>query len=109
MQENWTEEVLSKSLEEICLEKHYQEKCLLMLVHALQSYDDSITDEKMKIQDYRSSLTSKYQLMVSSILLTTVPMHFPGALSLGKNCKHLLLMYVFISIINIDVKSYMHV
>ncbi|CAL9173792.1 unnamed protein product [Musa hybrid cultivar] len=79
-QENWTEEVLSKSLEEICLEKHYQEKCLLMLVHALQSYDDSITDEKMKIQDYRSSLTSKYQLMVSSILLTTVPMHFPGIL-----------------------------
>ncbi|CAL9113857.1 unnamed protein product [Musa textilis] len=80
VQENWTEEVLSKSLEEICLEKHYQEKCLLMLVHALQSYEESITDEKMKIQDYRSSLTSKYQLMVSSILLTTVPVHFPEIL-----------------------------
>ncbi|WOL00414.1 hypothetical protein Cni_G09127 [Canna indica] len=78
--ENWIEEVLSKSLEEICLEKDFQEKCLLMLVHALQSYEESTTEGLMKIQDHKSILTSKYQLMVSSILLTTLPMHFPEIL-----------------------------
>lgn len=81
-EENWIEGVLSKSLEEICLEKHYEEKCLLMLIHALQLHEESIADRKMKIQEYQSCLTSRYQLMVSSILLATLPMHFPEILRL---------------------------
>lgn len=77
-QENWPEEVLSKSLEETCLERGYQEKCLLILAHALESYEDSISEGRTKAKCYSSNLISRYQLMVSSLFLTTLPWSFPG-------------------------------
>ncbi|XP_072960553.1 anaphase-promoting complex subunit 2 isoform X2 [Typha angustifolia] len=80
IQEDWPEEVLSKCLEEICLEKSYQEKCLFILVHALQSYEDSIPEGKTKPEHYVSTLMSRYQLMVSSVLLSTLAWNFPEIL-----------------------------
>jgi len=71
--------VLRKSLEEICVERSYLEKCLLILVHALQSYDESITKGNIEFQHLQSKLISRYQLTVSSVLLTTLPQHFSGA------------------------------
>ncbi|XP_020111504.1 anaphase-promoting complex subunit 2 isoform X2 [Ananas comosus] len=79
-QENWPEEVLSKSLEETCLERGYQEKCLLILAHALESYEDSISEGRTKAKCYSSNLISRYQLMVSSLFLTTLPWSFPEVL-----------------------------
>ncbi|KAJ6794959.1 anaphase-promoting complex subunit 2 [Iris pallida] len=80
--EEWPQVVLSRSLEEICSEKNYLERCLLVLVHALQSYEESIAKDKMEFQHVESNLTSRYQLMVSSVLLTTLPQHFPEILRL---------------------------
>lgn len=62
------------ALEEIAMEKQYQEKCLLILVHALQSYNQGSHDS----DDYRAELFAKYQLSVSSVLMATLPRHFPG-------------------------------
>lgn len=76
--EHWPEEILSKALEDICLEKGYQEKCVLVLVQALQSYEDRAQQRKFKAVDCSSSLMPRYQLMVSSVLLTTLPLSFPG-------------------------------
>ncbi|KAF8399508.1 hypothetical protein HHK36_015375 [Tetracentron sinense] len=78
IEEDWLQQIICKSLEEISLEKQYQEKCLLMLVHALQSYKDSIAEERHNLDVDRVSLLSRYQLMVSSVLMTTLPRHFPG-------------------------------
>ncbi|KAF9623696.1 hypothetical protein IFM89_003841 [Coptis chinensis] len=69
-------EVLCEALEVICLEKQYQEKCLLMLVHALQSYNESVTEGKCE----RVGLFTRYRLMVSSVLMTTLPHHFSDML-----------------------------
>jgi anaphase-promoting complex subunit 2 len=77
-EEDWPEEVLSTALEDICLEKCYQEKCVLVLVHALQSYEDSTPKTKSRAEYCSSSLMPRYQLMVSSLLLTTLPSSFPG-------------------------------
>ncbi|KAK6921994.1 Anaphase-promoting complex subunit 2, C-terminal [Dillenia turbinata] len=74
------EQVLCKSLEEISLEKHYQEKCLLMLAHALQSHQESVLEGRPDSNVERVYLFSKYQLMVSSVLMTTLPRHFPEIL-----------------------------
>ncbi|XP_058096381.1 anaphase-promoting complex subunit 2 [Magnolia sinica] len=82
IQENWVQRVLCESLEEICLEKRYQEKCLLILVHALQSYKESMLKESEKSEEEKVNLLSGYQLMVSSVLLTTLPWHFPEILRL---------------------------
>nr|XP_029118458.1 anaphase-promoting complex subunit 2 isoform X2 [Elaeis guineensis] len=79
-QEGWPEEILSKSLEEICSEKGYQEKCLLILIHTFQSCEESVSSEKVKLEQYGSNLISRYQLIVSSVLLTTLPWHFPEVL-----------------------------
>lgn len=70
--------MLCNALEEICLEKENQEKCLLMLVHALQSYTDNLTDGKPDFDVGKVDLFSKYQLIVSSILMANLPRHFPG-------------------------------
>lgn len=70
--------VLGRALEEISSEKKYQEKCLLVLVHALQSYKECSSEEKYNPNDQRSYLFSKYQLMVSSVLMASIPRHFPG-------------------------------
>lgn len=70
--------MLSNALEEISLEKQYQEKCLLMLVHALQSYKDQMSEERHTFEADRNYLTSKYQWIVSSVLMSTIPRVFPG-------------------------------
>ncbi|KAF8703509.1 hypothetical protein HU200_032318 [Digitaria exilis] len=79
--EHWPEEIISRALEDICLEKSYQEKCVLVLAHALQSYEDRTPKRKSKAVDCSSSLMPRYQLMVSSVLLTTLPMSFPEILN----------------------------
>ncbi|CAD6338423.1 unnamed protein product [Miscanthus lutarioriparius] len=82
VKENWPEEILSKALEDICLEKGYQEKCVLVLVHAFQSYEDRAPQKQFKAVDCISSLMARYQLMVSSVLLTTLPLSFPEILNI---------------------------
>ena len=63
--------MLYNALEEISLEKQYQEKCLLILVHALQSFKDQMSEEKHSFEAERNYLTSKYQWIISSVLMTT--------------------------------------
>ena len=71
-------EVLCKALEEITMEKQYQEKCLLMLVHALQSFKDHVSGAGHNSDAERVDLFSKYQMLVSSVLMATLPRHFSG-------------------------------
>ncbi|KAL5553748.1 hypothetical protein UlMin_041149 [Ulmus minor] len=78
--EDEVQEVLYKALEEISTEKQYQEKCLLMLVHALQSSKDRISEGSHNTDAERAYLFSKYQLLVSSVLMATLPRHFPEIL-----------------------------
>jgi anaphase-promoting complex subunit 2 len=66
------QQVLCIALEEISLEKQYQEKCLLLLVRAL------LLEGKTDSDVEREYLFSKYQLMVSSVLMASLPRHFPG-------------------------------
>lgn len=73
---------LSKSLQEICSVKYYQEKCLVILIHALQFNGDSIEKGKIKSGKHESNLLSRFHAMVSSVLLTTLPSHFPEVLRL---------------------------
>ncbi|XP_004301508.1 PREDICTED: anaphase-promoting complex subunit 2-like [Fragaria vesca subsp. vesca] len=68
------EQVLCSALEEISLEKQYQEKCLLLLVHALQTYGHDSDDVSRE-------LFAKYQLSVSSVLMATLPRQFPEILN----------------------------
>lgn len=49
-----------------------------MLVHALQSYKDQLSEDKNGFEGERSYLASKYQWIVSSVLMTSLPQHFPG-------------------------------
>ncbi|CAI0405950.1 unnamed protein product [Linum tenue] len=62
------QQVLCKALDEISAVKRYQENCLLMLVDALETDDE------------RQYLRSKYQLVVSSVLMASLPRHFPEIL-----------------------------
>ena len=55
--------MLCKALEEISSEKEYQEKCLLMLVHALQSFKDTESEGRQSAEAERVRLFSKYQLI----------------------------------------------
>ncbi|KAK9116675.1 hypothetical protein Sjap_015622 [Stephania japonica] len=71
------QQVLCKALEDLSLEKEYQEKCLLMLVHALQSHQEGTLDEQHGSNAVRSRVFSKYHLMISSVLMTSLPRHFP--------------------------------
>ena len=64
------------------MEKQYQEKCLLMLIHALQSFKDNVSGGSHSSDAERVYLFSKYQLLVSSVLMATLPRHFPGMCSL---------------------------
>lgn len=66
------QQVLCRALEEISLEKQYQEKCLLLLVRAL------LLEGKTDSDVEREYLFSKYRLMVSSVLMASLPRHFPG-------------------------------
>lgn len=80
VQGRWVEKVLFEALEEICLEKQFQEKCLLFLIHALQSCEGSVLKGTKELEVEKGNLLSGYQLMVSSVLLSTLPRHFPEIL-----------------------------
>lgn len=72
-------EVLCKALEEISSKKKCQEELLSILVHALQSYRYDLM-EKGRQYDAETEvvrLFAKYQLLVSSVLMATLPRHFP--------------------------------
>ncbi|KAK9750744.1 hypothetical protein RND81_02G218500 [Saponaria officinalis] len=73
------EQVLCKALEEISLEKLHQERALSILVHSFESHGDSLSDAKNR-SDERLYLSSKYQLMVSSVLMASLPRIFPAIL-----------------------------
>ncbi|GAB2280248.1 anaphase-promoting complex subunit 2 [Dionaea muscipula] len=77
-EENGLGKALCEALEHITLEKQYQQRCLLMLIHALKSYEDRPENHKSDAE--RAYLLSKYQLMVSSVLMASLPRHFPEVL-----------------------------
>lgn len=78
MQEDEVEMLLCKALEEISMEKQHQEKCLLMLVNALQLCQNNNTSMEGQFLDIEKVFFSKYRLIVSSILMTTLPRQFTG-------------------------------
>lgn len=78
MQEDEVELLLCKALEEISREKQYQEKCLSMLVNSLQLCQDNNTSTEGNLFDVEKVLFSKYRLIVSSVLMTTLPHQFTG-------------------------------
>ncbi|KAL8138133.1 hypothetical protein V2J09_004134 [Rumex salicifolius] len=71
--------VLSKALEDIFEEKQYEEKCLLMLIHAFQS-NGHVSDNMDNSEAERSYLLSKFHLLASSVLMASLPRHFPEIL-----------------------------
>ncbi|GAB2242018.1 hypothetical protein Droror1_Dr00018793 [Drosera rotundifolia] len=77
-EENGLVEVLRDALEHITLEKQHQQRCLLMLIQALESYWDSTQEHKSDTE--RTYILSKYQLLVSSVLMASLPQHFPEVL-----------------------------
>ncbi|OWM89528.1 hypothetical protein CDL15_Pgr024276 [Punica granatum] len=78
--EEEVQQVLCKALEEISLEKQYEERCLFLLVDALQTFEDQVLPRKCGFVTEKELLLSKYQLMVSSVLMATLPSHFPEIL-----------------------------
>ncbi|KAL3721491.1 hypothetical protein ACJRO7_033915 [Eucalyptus globulus] len=72
------QQVLCNALEEISSEKHYQEKCLSILVHALQSFEGDMSQGKHDAD--QSFLFSRYQLTVSSMVMASLPQCFPDIL-----------------------------
>ncbi|KAL8533782.1 hypothetical protein ACS0TY_009974 [Phlomoides rotata] len=74
------QDVLHAALEQISSEKQYQEKSLLMLVHALEMCRESKATERTYSNAERNYLLSKYQLIVSSVLMASLPRHFPDVL-----------------------------
>ncbi|KAL1806313.1 hypothetical protein ACET3Z_029381 [Daucus carota] len=78
--EDEVQQVLHVALEEITLEKQKQERCLTMLTDALQSCKDTTSEGSQKSATDSAYLSSKYQLIVSSTLMTTLPRHFPQIL-----------------------------
>jgi anaphase-promoting complex subunit 2 len=72
--------VLCKALEEISIEKQYHEKCLSIVVHALQSFKEQSSDDRQNSDTERVHLFSRFQSMLSSTLMTTLPQHFPEIL-----------------------------
>ncbi|XP_051146287.1 anaphase-promoting complex subunit 2 [Andrographis paniculata] len=73
------QDVLRKALEEIVYEKQYQEKCLLVLVNALERFRERKYKEQKYLEPERN-LLSKYQFSVSSVLMASLPRHFPDVL-----------------------------
>ncbi|CAA6665214.1 unnamed protein product [Spirodela intermedia] len=78
MSQEGSEEMLTASLEEICMEKVYQEKLLSILLNSLLSEGDVASE----LEDYISTLLPRHQLMVSSVLHSTLPQPFLGILRL---------------------------
>lgn len=79
VQEDEVELLLCKALEEISREKQYQEKCLSMLANSLQLCQDNNTSTEGNL-DVEKFLFSKYRLIVSSVLMTTLPHQFTEVL-----------------------------
>ncbi|KAL7091380.1 hypothetical protein ACP275_12G102100 [Erythranthe tilingii] len=73
------QDLLHKALEEISSDKQYQEKCLLKLVQALEMCRQCKPNGPT-YSDERNYLLSKYQLTVSSVLMVSLPRHFPDIL-----------------------------
>lgn len=78
IQEEEVQHVICKALEEISSQKQFQEKCLLLLARALQSYEEDKLQGQANPDSTRVYLLPKYQLIVSSVLLASLPHHFPG-------------------------------
>ncbi|KAL8104658.1 anaphase-promoting complex subunit 2 isoform X2 [Apium graveolens] len=74
--EDEVQQVLHTALEEITLEKQNQERCLAMLTHALQPGKETTSQGSQNSDTDLVYLSSKYQLIVSSTLMTTLPRHF---------------------------------
>lgn len=55
-----------------------------MLVHALQSYTDDLSGGRHNSDAERVHLFSRYQLIVSSVLMASLPQHFCGMHSWNK-------------------------
>ncbi|XP_022889584.1 anaphase-promoting complex subunit 2 [Olea europaea var. sylvestris] len=79
-QQDEIQQVLHNALEEISSEKQYQEKCLSLLVHALQTYRENKSDGQISSDAKCNLLFSKYHLTLSSVLVTSLPRHFPDVL-----------------------------
>ncbi|KAL0669786.1 hypothetical protein Bca4012_032490 [Brassica carinata] len=64
-------------LEEISREKQYHDKCTSMVVHALKSFkEERLNSDAERVE----LLFSRFQSMLSSTLMTTLPQHFPEIL-----------------------------
>uniref|UniRef100_A0A1J3CSJ7 Anaphase-promoting complex subunit 2 n=1 Tax=Noccaea caerulescens TaxID=107243 RepID=A0A1J3CSJ7_NOCCA len=74
------QEVLCKALEEISVEKQYHEKCLSIVVHALQSFKEQSSEDRQNSDAERVQLFSRFRSMLSSTLMSTLPQHFPEIL-----------------------------
>ncbi|KAL6983461.1 hypothetical protein U1Q18_016847 [Sarracenia purpurea var. burkii] len=99
-QKDRVQKVLCKALEEISLEKQYQEKCLLMLINALLSYKDIMVNKRLNSDTERHYLFSKYRSMVSSVLMATLPRHFPGT------TDFLVIFSYSLRMVSVGVKSF---
>ncbi|KMZ69241.1 Anaphase-promoting complex subunit 2 [Zostera marina] len=77
--DNLCEDILQRTLKEISLHKAYHEKCIHSLVCFLQQHAQK-NSERYIFDTDGSSILSKYQLMVSSLLLSSLPCHFPDVL-----------------------------
>ncbi|CAH8300618.1 unnamed protein product [Eruca vesicaria subsp. sativa] len=74
-------QVLCKALEEVSTEKQSHDKCLSMVVHALQSFKEHSSEEMQKSDAERvQQLFSRFHSVLSSTLMTTLPQHFPEIL-----------------------------
>ncbi|CAA7055329.1 unnamed protein product [Microthlaspi erraticum] len=74
------QEVLCKALKEISVEKQYHEKCLSIVVQALQSFKEQSPDDRQNSDAERVQLFSRFRSMLSSTLMSTLPQHFPEIL-----------------------------
>ncbi|KAL1197248.1 Anaphase-promoting complex subunit 2 [Cardamine amara subsp. amara] len=72
--------VLCKALEEISIKRQCHEKCLSIVVHALQSFKEQSLEGRQNSDAERVHLFSRFRSMVSSTLMTTLPQHFPEIL-----------------------------
>lgn len=79
-QQDEIQQVLHNALEEISSEKQYQERCLSLLVHALQTYRENKSDGQISSDAKCNHLFSKYHLTLSSVLMASLPRHFPDVL-----------------------------
>ncbi|KAL1551051.1 anaphase-promoting complex subunit 2 [Salvia divinorum] len=79
-QQREMQDVLHTALEQITSEKQYQEKGLLVLIHALETCRESKPEEAAHSDAERNYLLSKYQLIVTSVLMASLPRHFPDVL-----------------------------